>query len=789
MEKGLSTKQANELQKTHGQNLIHTTQSFSPLKLFFSQFVSVLNAILLAAAILSFFLHDYIEAFFIFAIILLDSIFGFSQEYKAEKSLEKLKHYTSHTVRVIRDGKESQIPAEDLVPGDIVILSEGERIPADGALLLTRHVEIDESILTGESLPVTKSTSEEVFMGTLITKGHGEMKVTTIGMQTKFGQIAQTLSDIQSEKTPLQKQLTGLGKTLSLLALLLVFLLLLVGIAQGRELTFIFLLAVSLGVAAIPEGLPAVITAALAIGTNRMAKKKAIVRHMASVETLGSVQIILVDKTGTLTQNKMQVKTYWLPDTRQLSSLLRCCILGNTASFVQNPDTGMQETVGDQTDAALLHFAKDKDYQLSNKSPHGKIIDEFVFDATTKLVTTIWQEGTYQEAYVRGAPESVIEKSTLSAKDKEKITSRLHDYAQQGLRVIAFATRKNSDGSLTSREQWEKDLTFLGLVGIYDPPRPEVKEALRQAKKAGIRTIMVTGDNEITAIAISKEIGLIEKEEHVITGKMLATMSDEELLPLLPKVQIFARSQPQDKLRIATLLQQQGFVVGVSGDGVNDALALKKANVGVAMGATGTDVAKEASDIIITDDNFATIVTAVEEGRTIYHNIVKAITYLVSGNIAELSLVFLATLFGLPTPLLPTHILWINLITDGMPALALASDKKDPSVLEAPPRDPHLPILHKKRLLFITSLGLGLALVLLVLFIYLLQRTDEAIARSLTFNLLAILHLGIVFVVRGRNAFRPHKLLILTLLSTILLQVIINILPVTREIFAIALPF
>lgn len=783
MEPGLSLDQVKQKQKEFGKNLIQTKQSTSALKLFLSQFLSVINGILVIAAVLSFFIGESLDSIFIFSIIFLDSIFGFIQEYKAEKSLEKLKSYTTSQARVMRDGKEELVSSEDLVPGDIVFLTEGDRIPADGILLKEHHLETDESLLTGESLPVIKEGGDEIYLGMLITKGKGYMKIQNIGMETKFGQIAQTLSTIESEKTPLQIQLARLGRTLSVVAVAVAFLIIPVGIIQGREFTPLLLLAVSIAIAAVPVSLPAVITIALAIGTSRMAKRHAIVRKMPSVETLGAVQYILTDKTGTLTQNRMKVKEVWTDSPKNLSHMFFASVLGNTASLIHKGGKGY-EIAGDKTDGALLEWSVKEQQSIHDEISQGTIIDEFVFDSKTKTITTVWKEQKNTHVFVRGAPEAVLERSKVSGEKRKKIEEQYNSFAKKGLRVIAFASKTGSF-SKASREQHEKDLTFLGFVGIYDPPREEVKNAIESARKAGIQTIMVTGDNELTAMAIGKEIGLLGENEDVLTGDDLEKFNDAELKKIILKTRIFARTKPQDKMRLTRLLQEQGFVVGVTGDGVNDALALKKADVGVAMGESGTDVAKEASDIVIVDDNFATIVKAIEEGRRIYHNIVKAITYLIAGNISELSLVFFATLLGMPAPLLPTQILWINLVTDGLPALALASDNKDPYALKQPPRDPKIPILNRSRLLLTGSIGLTLSFFLIVLFAILYQFTSETTARTIVFTTLVVSHMGLAFLVRGRNIFRPNKFLIITVIITLLLQSMIIFTPFFYPIFEI----
>lgn len=782
MIKGLQTEEAEEKLRVFGKNLIMSASAASPLSLFLSQFLTVLNALLGVAAMLSLILGDILDGVFIIAIVLLNAGFGFFQEYKAEKSLEKLKNLITPLSRVFRDGKEVEIETENLVPADVVILSEGDRIPADGKILQEFHLEVDESVLTGESIPVIKRLNDTLYKGTLIVKGKAFFIVEKTGMQTEFGSIAKTLATIQADKSPLQKRLDTLGKSLSLAAFALACLLLPIGIMQGKSLFPIILLVISVSVAAIPEGLPAVITIALAMGTNRMAKKQAIVRSMPSVETLGAVQILLFDKTGTITQNAMRVKKFWLKEGSFLPDLLHACTLGNTSSLVQKTDNSNSswEVVGDRTDGALLLFAKEKEKSVEENE--GNILDEYVFDPDTKTVSTVVEKEGKTIVYVRGAPEVVLERSRLTLSEKTAINKRFQEYAKEGLRIIGFGKKKEVHVQ-TDRSHLEQNLEFLGFVGIYDPPRNEAKQAVKEAKNAGVKPIMVTGDNPVTAIAIAKEVGLLEHGEDVVTGEDLKRLSDEELTPLLLRTRVFARVKPDDKLRLVTLFKKQGFVVGVTGDGVNDALALKRADVGIAMGETGTDVAKEAADIILTNDNFATIVHALEEGRRIYGNILKAITYLLSGNLSEICLVVFASLLGLPTPLLPTQILWINIVTDGLPALALASDAKDTGLLKIQPRNPHEKILTNKRLLFIIVVGLGIASLLLMLFFFLLTMASERFSRTVIFNVLIVLHLMIAFVVRGGSMFRPTRFLILAVTGTIVMQICITLIPVFQEIF------
>lgn len=788
MEQGLTTREAEEKLQQFGKNEIQTQGKVSSVKIFLSQFPTFLNGILALAGVFSIVIHDVLDGVFIFTILLVNGIVGFIQEYRAEKALEKLKDFLTPLARVIRDGKEIQIATINIVPGDIVKLFEGERIPADGILISEKYIEIDESILTGESLPVEKKQNDNVLTGTLVIKGRGRLMVKTIGMQTVFGKIAQTLESIEIDQTPLQKRLDFLGKVLSATACIIAILIIPIGLIQGKLLIPLILLAVSIAIAAIPESLPAIITIALGIGTNRMAKKHAIVRKMPSVETLGAVQIILTDKTGTLTQNAMVVKKCNVETGVKKEDMLRACILGNTASLIEKTD-GKEtwEVVGDKTDGALLLWAKEQKENTASLIQSGKIVDEYVFDPTTKTITTVWQHTLAKElhVFVRGAPEEILANCKTTKEKKDSITRAFNAYATEGFRVIGFATKTIQ--TRMNRRDLEKDLTFLGFVGIYDPPRSEAKQAIAAAKRAGIQPVMVTGDNELTALAIAKEIGLIEENEDVMTGVVMQKLSDEELGKLLPKTRVFARVRPEDKLRLVDLYKKQGFVVGVTGDGVNDALALKRADVGIAMGETGTDVAKEAADIVLTDDNFATIVHAVEEGRKIYDNILKAITYLLSGNLAELSLVFFGTLFGLPQPLLPTQILWINLVTDGLPALALAGDTKDKDLLNNKPRDPKSQILSRDRLIFIAVVGFGLSFSLLLLYKILLGSFSETLSRTITFNVLVFSHAFIALAVRKGSFFRPNKFLILTFIGTFLLQIAITTIPFFQDIFHLGL--
>ncbi|MCL6096924.1 MAG: cation-translocating P-type ATPase [Patescibacteria group bacterium] len=783
MNRGLTSQEAGERLLQFGKNEIETKKNYSGLSIFLSQFPTFINGILFAGGVFSLLIGNLVDASFIFSILILSAVFGFFQEYNAEKSLEKLKGYIKPLSRVIRNGKEIEIPSFEIVSGDIVLLNEGEHIPADGKIILSHHLEIDESVLTGESIPVAKIDTDSAFSGTLISKGRGRMLVENTGMNTRFGKIAGTLVSIETEKTPLQKNLSTLGKIISLAAIIIAFSLIPIGLSQNRNLFDLILLSISAAVATIPEGLPAVITIALAIGTKRMARKNAIVRKMSAVETLGAVQVILSDKTGTLTKNAMTVKEFFLSKKGGIDFLLKACVIGNTASLIQKGESGKFEAIGDKTDAALLVWANSKVESLNLLTDGGKIIDEFVFDPETKLITSIWEKSGRRYVFVRGAPEKILENSTLSLLEKEKTKKEFENYAKKGFRVIGFGFKTLEREKDLERESLETNLEFLGFVGIYDPPRDEVIEAIKNARQAGIRTVMVTGDSEITALTIAKEIGLIEKDEDVITGEELDKMSDEDLEKIILKTTVFARTKPDDKFRLVTVFKKMGYVVGVTGDGVNDALALKKADVGIAMGQTGTDVAKEAADIVLADDNYSTLIKAVLEGRTIYNNILKSITYLLSGNLSEISLIFFAAVLKLPDPLLPTQILWINLVTDGLPALALASDNRDRGILKEKPRDPKQQILTGKRLGLILTVGFSLSAVLLIVFSFLLQDKSETFSRTIIFNLLIFSHMALAFLVRGDSILKFNKILVLSVFITIVLQLIITTVPFFQNIF------
>ena len=776
--KGLSHQEAEQLLHEFGLNSIEVPRKGFLLQLFMRQYKNLITLILFVAGVFSFYIGNAVDAFFIFSILIVNGIFGFSQEYKAEKTLEKLRDFTVLKSRVIRDGKEEEIETKYIVPADLVVLREGERVPADGTLKSFSPLELDESILSGESLPVEKKQGGTLFTGTFILRGRGTMKVEQTGLSTKFGEIAEKIEKIEKPKTPLEQNLSQLGKRLALVAIFASFSLIPLGLAQQRMLSEVILTSISLMVALIPEGLPLVLTIALAIGAYRMAKERTIVKKMTAIETLGATSLILTDKTGTLTQNKMSVKKHWLSHKDNFPLLLRAAVVGNAATLVLKENAlpaGRQgekfAVLGEKTDAALLLFAKDNVSNFDDFKNEGKIVRERPFDSILKTIEIDWEYKDDCYVFVRGAPESIL--PTIREKDKKAVEEKLLEFAHEGLRVIGFANKKKG----------EEAFTFLGLEGIYDPPREEAAASLREAHRAGIRVVMVTGDNPVTALAIAEEIGLIEQKEVVFTSDDLKKLSDEDLLRELPRVRVFARMNPVDKLRLVQLYRKAGFVVAVTGDGVNDALALAESNIGVAMGESGTDVAKEAADVVITDDNLATIIKAVEEGRNIYHNITRVIIYLLSSNAAEFLVLLVGMFFGLPIIFSPTQILWINLVTDGFPALALASDTKKRSLLGSKPRMKSEQIINRERFLTILKVSGFLTIVTILVYLYSLTRFSPQDARVVVFNFFVLLELLVVFFIRG-GLFPLNKFLIISILVSSVLQVLIMVHPVLREIFS-----
>lgn len=749
-DKGLTDEEVVSRRAKYGENKLTEKKKKSIFRVFIEQFIDPMVLVLFIAALISLIIglvqkdnEQYIDVIIIFAVVLLNAGIGTYQEAKAEKALEALKKMSSPTATVKRNGKIMEIKASELVPGDLVILEEGRTVPADLRLIKSFSLKTDESSLTGESNSIDKDASfvltdkvgvgdrvNECFMSTPVVYGRGEGIVIATGMNTEIGRIASMISDGGEETTPLQKKLAGLSKFLGIMTVIIVVLMLFVGLiwdwAKGTiaaEWSESLLASVSLAVAAIPEGLPAVVTIVLALGVGRMVKVNTIVRKLASVETLGSVSVICSDKTGTLTQNKMTVVAVYdqgkyydkehLND-KNLEFLAKGMALCSNAS-VENG------VYGDPTEVALVNFAESlgmKKSVLENVTPR---VDELPFDSVRKMMSTKHKEGDTTYVYTKGALDQILKHCKyilkdnkvveITDKDKKEAMANSEKMSQNALRVLAFAYKT---GDVLS----EEELIFVGFVGMVDPPREAAKPAVQTLKGAGIRTVMITGDHKDTAFAIAKELHIVEKPEECMSGDEIDALSEDELKKKVEHVSVFARVSPENKVQIVKALKGNGHIVAMTGDGVNDAPSLKAADIGIAMGITGTDVAKGAADMVLTDDNFASIEKAVEEGRGIYANIRKTILFLLSCNIGEVLCMFVATLIGLPAPLIAVHLLWVNLVTDSFPAIALGSDKKPDDIMKDKPRDPKESLFAHGG--FLICFGYGAVIGLMTLLAFLL---------------------------------------------------------------------
>ncbi|MDI6822340.1 MAG: calcium-translocating P-type ATPase, SERCA-type [Actinomycetota bacterium] len=756
---GLHPEQAQNRLIRFGLNELEEEKKPTPLQIFLSQFKDFLVYVLIVAIIISgLLLKELVDALAISAILILNAILGFVQEFRAEKAMEALKRLTAPTAKVIRLGQEMEIPAKELVPGDLILLQTGDHVPADARIMECTAFATDESALTGESQPVNKHTKpvsnpllplgdrkNMVYMGTAAARGRAKAVVVATGKSTEMGQIAGMLQ-VAGEKTPLQKELKRVGKRIALLCLLVCSVVFLSGILRGFSWALMFLAAVSLAVAAIPEGLPAVVTVTLALGVQNMAKKNAIVRRLHAVETLGSATAICTDKTGTLTKNQMTVNLIYLEDKmwkltdegrlringKEIAPSENIILLFKIAALCNDARFRDGKPVGDPTEGALLIAAEKVGLKKDALEKQAPRLNEIPFDSERKRMTTVHklvggpacrqvgQESRVEGyvALVKGAPEVVLTRCSniyrggikpLSEEERKGLLHKNGSMARRGYRVLAMAYREFSEPPEIEPEALEKDLTFVGLVGMTDPPRSEVYGAIKTCHKAKVQVAMVTGDHKLTAETIAKEIDLLDRKQ-VITGPELKEISEEELTSRIEEIAVYARVDPKDKIKIIKAFKNRGHIVGMTGDGVNDAPAVKMADIGIAMGIAGTDVTKEASDITLTDDNFATIVTAIREGRSIFDNIKKFILFLLSCNVSEVLTMFLAMIAGLPLPLLPIQILWINLVTDGLPALALGTDPPAPDLMHRPPRQIGEGILTKERQLQILWQGLVLAL-------------------------------------------------------------------------------
>ncbi|MEG6569010.1 calcium-transporting P-type ATPase, PMR1-type [Thermoanaerobacterium thermosaccharolyticum] len=807
---GLSTEEAKKRLEKYGPNNLSEKKKRTALSMLLDQFKDYMVIILIIASIVSLFLGEITDAVIILFIILLNAFLGMIQENNAEKSLESLKKLSAPVSRVLRDGKVIEIESQYLVPGDVVFLEAGNFVPADGRIIESANLKIDESALTGESIASEKIAGKlsdknlnigdrinMVYMGTIVTYGRGLFVVTETGMDTEMGKIAKMLDNEDKVRTPLQIKLEQLGKYLGTGALIICAIIFIIGVIEKRPVFDMFMTSVSLAVAAIPEGLPAIVTITLALGVQKMIKRNAIIRKLPAVETLGSANVICSDKTGTLTQNKMTVvKVY--TDFKELDLndqydnkadfLLECSTLC-TDAFID--DKG--KSFGDPTEVAIVSvFEKNlsKKSDLENKYPR---VAEIPFDSDRKMMTTIHKahDNNYK-VITKGAFDNVIERckyilkdgkiENLTDDDKSKIKLENEKLGNNALRVLAISY-KNADNipERLNSDDVEKDLIFIGLLGMIDPPREEVKDSVKICKMAGIKPVMITGDHKITAMAIAKELGILNEGDIAVTGRELEAMTDDELYKKVKDVSVYARVSPEHKMRIVKAWQRNNAVVAMTGDGVNDAPALKQADIGAAMGITGTDVAKDSADMILTDDNFATIVAAIEEGRTIYENIKKSIHYLLSCNIGEILVLLIATLAGMPMPLKPIHILWVNLVTDSLPALALGVEPADKDIMTKKPRPKNENIFADGLMFRIPIEGIMIGLVSFIAFLFGL-RENLTNARTMAFAVLTFSQLSQAMNARSnKSIFKvglfKNRYMVLALAVSIFLQLVVILTP------------
>ena len=845
-QQGLTEEEVEQVRKKNGRNELTEGKRISPIILFLNQFKDFMVVVLMGATLLSGLLGEYLDAITIIAIILLNGVLGFIQEFRAERSLRALKQLSAPNAKVLRGGKLDIISTSLLVPGDVILMESGDRVPADVRWIETSSCSIEESALTGESLPVAKHChvikEEDVplgdqknigFMGTMMTRGTAKGIVVRTGMNTEMGKIADLIQNTESMETPLQHRLEQLGKILIILSLALTIMVVAAGILHGQPPMGMLLAGVSLAVAAIPEGLPAIVTVALALGVQRMIKRKAIVRKLPSVETLGCASVICSDKTGTLTQNKMTVTSVWvggrslevtgdgyapigqilegkrpvdLKNDQSLRRLLQISALCNNSEIVENvtdeirgkkklkEETGTTSSwdlKGDPTEGALV--------ALSSKmgmSPHslGSVYQreqEFPFDSERKLMSVIVTHQGGRLLYTKGAPDVLLNQCThilwggnvipFTGMMRKLVLTANEEMASGALRVLGTAYRElRPQEKVASESEAESQLVFVGLAGMIDPPRREVRDAIATCRRAGIKTVMITGDHGTTAEAIAHQLGILPRGGIAVSGQELSRLSDDELDAKVDQIYVYARVSPEHKLRIVKSLQRKGHVVAMTGDGVNDAPAIKAADIGIAMGITGTDVTKEASSLILSDDNFSTIVAAIEEGRNIYENIRKFIRYLLASNVGEILTMFFAMMLALPLPLLPIQILWVNLVTDGLPAMALGVDQPEKDLMEHKPRGAKENIFARRLGWKIISRGFLIGMCTLGAFWLTLRVAPDQPgqllkAQSVAFATLVMAQLFHVFDCRSsrsvfhRNPFQ-NKYLVLAVLSSILLM-------------------
>lgn len=827
---GLGSAEADRRIRKYGPNILQSKKGVSPWRLLLDQFKNVLILTLLLATVLSAFLGHGLEAVAITVIVLFAVLLGFIQEFRAEKAIDALRSMAAPQARVIRDGREQLVPASEVVPGDMVMLAAGDRIPADARLVVSVNLLVEEASLTGESLPSGKDAGalspanagigdrvNMVFAGTAVSYGRGSAVVVATGMQTEFGRIAALLQRVETEKTPLQKNLDKVGAALARAALVIVLVIVALGLFRGQSFIDMLIFGIALAVAVVPEALPAVVTISLALGVQRMVKRNALMRRLPVVETLGSTTVICSDKTGTLTRDEMTVRALYtsgfmvevggsgyipqgaftvagdgpLPDS--LFRFLTAGVLCSDARLLKNEE-GEWDIKGDPTEGALLVAAVKAGLDIAELQARFPRLDEQPFSSETKRMITLHDEGGAPNAFIKGAPEVILQDSAtvmmpegltpLDTAMKERLLAEAEAMGRKALRVLALA-----ENAVSSIGTASVGMTFLGFAGMIDPPRPEAAEAVQRCIEAGIRPVMITGDHPVTAEAIARELGIL-RDGRVVAGTALQEMSDEELRRSVDGISVFARVAPEHKLRIVDALQKNGEIVAMTGDGVNDAPALKKADIGISMGITGTDVSKEASAMMLTDDNFASIVAAVEEGRGIYDNIRKYLIYLLSSNIGELGLMAGASLFGMPLPLTAVQILYVNLATDGLPALALAVDPPEKDIMKRRPNDPRQGIFTRPVLALMLAGGIWSTVVNLSLFNWALH-SGRPVREAMTMTFVSLVLIQFFKAYNFRSETRPlysrpfaNRWLNLAILWELILLVLIIAVPFLRIPFS-----
>ena len=804
---GLAKQEVENRQKEYGKNKLKEKPKETILVRFIKQFNDFMIIILIIASIISAGVsymqgeNDYIDSIIIIAIVVLNAIMGVIQETKAEKSIEALQKMTPRKSKVIREGKTEEINAEDLVPGDIVILEAGSYVPADSRIIEAHNLKIEESSLTGETEAVTKDAEmickkdvplgdrlNMAYMSTIIVNGHGTAIVTDIGMNTKVGQIANMIIENEAPETPIQKKLGQVGKTLGIVCLVICFVIFLIGLIKNIEPMEMFMTAVGLAVAAIPEGLPAIVTIVLSIGVTKMAKKNSIIRKLPAVETLGSSNVICSDKTGTLTQNKMKVVE--INSKNQEFAVELSCMCTDCDVNIEDGKTTVQ---GEPTEAALVNYALETGKNKNILYQEMPRINEIPFDSNRKMMTTIHKIGNKYRIITKGAPDVLLERCSKEIGNnmfsKIRIQNQNLEMAKKALRVIAIAY-KDVDvlPNRIDTSTIENDLTFVGLLGMIDPPREGVKEAVKTCKKAGIKTVMITGDHIATATAIARELNILGKDDKAMTGQELEKMSQKQLEENIKDYSVFARVTPEHKVRIVKAWQKRGAVVAMTGDGVNDSPALKNADIGIAMGKNGTDVAKNAADMILADDNFVTIVEAVKQGRNIYANIKKAIHFLIATNIGEIVTIFVGLLLGLKSPLLAIQLLWVNLVTDSLPAIALGLEPAEKDIMNKQPVNSRKSIFADGLWNKIIVEGIMIGMLTLLAFSIGNKYFGLEVGRTMAFISIGILELVHSFNVKSeKSIFKTglfeNKFLVGSFVLGIFVQVIVVLIPQLAEIF------